>query len=182
MISEKGSKSSDERLLVSVLFVDIIGFSALADQLKPEQVNSVTGDLWGEFNQILKEHGGLIVNQLGDSLMVIWGAPESQEDDTEKAVFASLALMDGLNRYQESASHPAAKSLRLRMGIHTGLALVGNVGARGDYTVLGDTVKIAKSMEECGQPGDLIVSEATFQDIRGAFQVKRLAPIQLVDT
>ncbi len=182
MISEKGSKSSDERLLVSVLFVDIIGFSALADQLKPEHVSSETGELWGEFNQIIKEHGGLIVNQLGDSLMVIWGAPESQEDDTERAVFASLALMDGLNRYQESATHPAAKSLRLRMGIHTGLALVGNVGARGEYTVLGDTVKIAKSMEECGQPGDLIVSEATFQDIRGAFQVKRLAPIQLVNT
>lgn len=182
MISEKGSTSSDERLLVSVLFADIIGFSALADQLKPEHVSQVTGNLWGEFNQIIKEYGGVIVNQLGDSLMVVWGAPESQEDDTEKAVYASLALLDGLARYKESATHPAAKALHLRMGINTGLALTGNVGASGEYTVLGDTVNIAKRMEECGQPGDLIVSEATFQDIRGAFQVKRLAPIQLVDT
>jgi class 3 adenylate cyclase len=182
MSSENDSKASDGRLLVSVLFADMIGFSALADQLKPEDVSSVTEGLWGEFNQIIKEHGGLIVNQLGDSLMVIWGAPESQEDDTEKAVFASLAMKDGLDRYKESATHPAAKALRLRMGIHTGLALTGNIGARGEYTVLGDTVKIAKRMEECGQPGDLIVSEATFQDIRGAFQVKRLAPIQLMDT
>ena len=182
MIPEKSSKPSEERLLVSVLFADIIGFSALADKLKPELVSSVTEALWGEFNQIIKEHGGLIVNQRGDSLMVIWGAPESQEDDTEKAVFASLALLDGLARYKESASHPAAKALRLKMGIHTGLALAGNVGAHGEYTVLGDTVNIAKRMEESGQPGDLIVSEATFQDIRGAFQVKRLAPIQLKDT
>lgn len=182
MIPEKGSKSTDGRLLVSVLFADIIGFSSLADQLRPEDISVVTEDLWGEFHQIIKEHGGLIVNQIGDSLMVIWGAPESQEDDTEKAVYASLALMDGLNRFQESATHAAAKSLRLRMGIHTGLALAGHVGARGEYTVLGDTVRIAKHMEESGKPGDLIVSEATLQDIRGAFKVKRLAPIQLVDT
>jgi len=182
MISEKGSKSSDGRLLVSVLFVNMIGFSALADKLTPGDIGSVTEGLWGEFNQIIKEHGGLIVNQLGDSLMVIWGAPESHEDDTEKAVFAGLALLDGLDRYKESASHPAAKALQLRMGIHTGLALTGKIGVRGEYSVVGETVNIAKRMEECGQPGDLIVSEATFQDIRGAFQVKRLAPIQLMDT
>jgi len=182
MISEKKSKPSEERLLVSVLFADIIGFSALADQLKPEQVSAETEAFWDEFNQIIKEHGGLIINQRGDSLMVIWGAPESQEDDTEKAVFASLALLDGLARYKESASHPTTKALRLKMGIHTGLALVGYLGAQGEYSVLGDTVNIAKRMEESGQPGDLIVSEATFQDIRGAFQVKRLAPIQLMDT
>ncbi len=182
MISEKKLKTLDERLLVSVLFANLIGFSDLADQLLPEHISTVTENLWGEFNQIIKEHGGLLVNQFGDSLMVIWGAPESQEDDTERAVYAGLALMDGLTRFQESAVHPAAKSLRLKMGIHTGLALTGNIGARGEFTVLGETVKIAKRMEESGQLGDLIVSEATFQDIRGAFQVKRLAPIELVDT
>lgn len=182
MVPKKSSKSPEERLLVSVLFVEIVGFSVLADQLKPEQVRSVTDDLWGEFNQVIKEHGGLIINQLADSLMVIWGVPEFQEDDTEKSVFASLALMDGLNRFQELTTHPPAKSLRLRMGIHTGLALVGNLGAHGEFTVLGETVKTARRMVECAKTGDLIVSEATYQDIRGAFQVKRLAPIQLVDT
>jgi class 3 adenylate cyclase len=182
MISDKGSKTSDERLLVSVLFVDIMGFSAVADQLMPDLASQVTGDLWKEFNQVIKEYGGVIVNQLGGSLMVVWGAPESQEDDTEKSVYASLALFDRFARYKETATHPAAKALLLRMGIHTGLALTGNLGARGEYTVVGETVNIAKRMEECGQAGDLIVSEATYQVIRGAFQVKRLAPIQLIDT
>jgi class 3 adenylate cyclase len=182
MTKEKASSPSNERLLVSVLFADVMGFSYLADQLKPDQVSEITDDLWGEFNRIIKEHGGVIANQLGDSLMVIWGAPESHEDDTEKAVFASLALQDGLARYKETTLHPAAKSLQLRMGIHTGLALTGKIGPRGEYSVLGETVNIAKRMEECGQPGDLIVSEATYQVIRGAFQVKRLAPVQLLDT
>ena len=165
MILEKGSKSPGERVLVTVLFVEIMGFSTLADLLKPEQVSLETKALWEEFNQIIKEHGGLIINQLGDSLMVVWGAPESQEDDTEKAVFACLALLNGLTRFKESASHPAVKGLRLRMGIHTGLALAGYVGARGEYTVLGDTVNIAKRMEESGQPGDVIVSVSFFRII-----------------
>ncbi len=182
MTLEEGTKPSEERLLVTVLFADIIGFSALTDQLKPEEVVSVAGDLWAEIRQIIKEHGGVITNQLGDSLMVIWGAPESHEDDTEKAVFASLELLEGLARFKEATSIPAAKLLGLRMGIHTGLALAGNVGVQGQYTVLGDTVKIAKRMEECGQAGILVVSEATYQSIRGAFQAKRLDPVQLPDT
>ncbi len=182
MTLEEGTKSSKERLLVTVLFADIIGFSALTDQLKPDEVLSVAEGLWAEIRQIIKEHGGVITNQLGDSLMVIWGAPESHEDDTEKAVFASLELLDGLARFKEATSIPAAKVLELRMGIHTGLALAGNVGVQGEYTVLGDTVKIAKRMEECGQAGMLIVSEATYQSIRGAFQAKRLDPVQLPDT
>jgi class 3 adenylate cyclase len=182
MTQVEGIKPSQERLLVTVLFADIIGFSALTDQIKPEEVGVVTGDLWGEFKQIIKEHGGVIANQVGDTLMVTWGAPKSQEDDTEKAVFASLELLNGLARFKESTAIPAAKSLGLRMGIHTGLALAGNVGVRGEYTVLGETVKIAKRMQECGQPGILVVSEATYQSIRGAFQAKRLDPVQLLDT
>jgi len=75
-----------------------------------------------------------------------------------------------------------AKTLQLRMGIHTGLALAGNVGIHGEYTVLGNTVRIAQRMEENAEQGSLIVSEATYQSIRGAFQVKRLTPVQLVGT
>lgn len=182
MPPKSGPNPSEERLLVSVLFADIVGFSSLADQLEPKQVSEVTGGLWLEFDQIIKEYGGVIDKQLGDTLMVVWGAPESQEDDAERAVSASLALLDGLTRFKENSKIPAAKSLRLRVGIHTGLALAGHVGVKGEYTVIGDTVNIAKRMEESAEPGTLIVSEATYQSIRGAFQVKRLTPVQLLGT
>ncbi len=182
MTPKAGSKPPDERLLVSVLFADILGFSALADQVEPDQVSQVTGDLWKEFDRIIKEYGGVIDKQVGDSLMVVWGAPAFEEDDAERAVFACLGLMDGIARFKENAKHPAAKSLHLRAGIHTGLALAGHVGVRGEYTVLGDTVNIAKRLQETSETGALIVSEATYQSIRGAFQVKRLRPIQLQGT
>ncbi len=65
------------------------------------------------------------------------------------------------------------------MGIHTGLVLAGKLGVRGEYSVMGDTVNVAQLLENVAEPGTLIVSEATYQTIRGAFQVKRLTPIQL---
>ncbi|NQS91229.1 MAG: adenylate/guanylate cyclase domain-containing protein [Chloroflexi bacterium] len=73
MPPEAGPSPSEERLLVSVLFADIVGFSSLADQLDPKQVSQVTGELWLEFDQIIKEYGGVIDKQLGDTLMVTWG-------------------------------------------------------------------------------------------------------------
>ena len=85
MTPDQGSRFPEERRLVSVLFADIIGFSILADQLEPEIVSGLMRDLWSQLNQIIEEHGGFIDKQLGDSMMVIWGAPETMEDDAERA-------------------------------------------------------------------------------------------------
>ena len=174
--------SPEERILATVLFIDILGYSALVDQLAADIVRQVTDPLWEEFEQIIIEHGGLVANQMGDSLVLAWGAPEAHEDDAERAVSASLALQDGLRRFKEKAEHPLSRALSLRMGIHTGLVLAGKFGVRGEYTVLGDTVNVAQLLENYAEPGTLIVSEATYQTIRGAFQVKRLTPIQLKGT
>lgn len=182
MPSEGQVSPHEERLLATILYVNIIGYSALVDQLAPEEVRQVTGPLWEEFERIIVEHGGLVANQMGDSLVLAWGAPQAHEDDAERAVSASLELREGLRRFKEQASHPGTRSLRLGMGIHTGLVLAGKLGVRGDYTVLGDTVKVAQLLENYAEPGTMIVSEATYQTIRGAFQVKRLTPVQLKGT
>lgn len=182
MPTETDSTLAEERLLATVLFVDILGYSAMVDKLNADLVRQVTDPLWEEFGQIILEHGGLVVNQMGDSLVVAWGAPESHEDDAERAVSASLELQDGLRRFKERANNPLTRALSLRMGIHTGLVTAGKLGVRGDYTVMGDTVHVAQLLENSAEPGSLIVSEATYQTIRGAFQVKRLTPIQLKGT
>ena len=182
MAKDSDPSSSEERLLATILFIDILGYSALADQLDPDLVGQVIGPLWEEFERIINEYGGLAANQMGDSLVLAWGVPEPHEDDAERAVSASLVLQEGLRRFKEGAGHPAARSLQLRMGIHTGLVLAGKLGVRGEYTVLGDTVNVAQLLQNSANPGSLIVSEATYQTIRGAFQVKRLTPIQLQGT
>ena len=182
MSPESDPSSPEERLLATILFVDILGYSALVDQLTPDLIPQVINPFWEEFKQIITEYGGLVANQMGDSLIVAWGAPQSHEDDAERAVSASLELQEGLRRYKEQVEHPAARTIHLRMGIHTGLVLAGKFGVRGEYTVLGDTVNIAHHLENSAEPGSLIVSEATYQTIRGAFQVKRLTPVQLKGT
>jgi len=125
----------EDRMLVSILYADILGFSSMADILDPSQIRELLPVLWDRFDLIFKEHGGIIDKQLGDSLMAIWGAPDTLEDDAERAISASLELLKAINELKEKFKHPAAKALRLRLGIHTGLALAGNIGVRGEYTV-----------------------------------------------
>lgn len=182
MKTDLPASSERERLLATILFVEILGYSLLIDQLEPADMDSVAGMLWSELNQVITEHGGLPTDQLGDSLVLVWGAPESEEDDAERAVSASLELHRALARFKERTDHPAGRALRLQIGVHTGLVLAGNLGVRGEYTVLGDTVSVAQLLEESAEPGEIIISEATYQSIRGAFQVKRLTPIQLKGT
>ncbi len=182
MDPNSGIDKPDDRLLVSILYADIIGFSSLADIVDPSLIRELLPDLWGRFDQIFKEYGGIMDKQLGDSLIVIWGAPDTLEDDAERAISASLEILKAINELKEKFNHPAAKALRLRLGIHTGLALAGHIGVRGEYTVIGDTVNIARYLGERSEPGSLIISESTYQAIRGAFKVKRLTPIQLEGT
>ena len=182
MAAESVAKPERERLLVTILFAEIIGYSTLIDQLEPDDYESVAGVFWTELNQVIMEYGGLAADQMGDSLVLVWGAPEPQEDDAERAVSASLELLRALARFKEKTDHLAARALRLRIGIHTGLVLAGDLGVRGEYTVLGDTVSVARLLEDSADPGEIIISEATYQTIRGAFQVKRLTPIQLRGT
>ncbi|MGB2962926.1 MAG: adenylate/guanylate cyclase domain-containing protein [Anaerolineales bacterium] len=182
MPADDKPKFPEQRCLVSALYAELLGFSALADQLEPEAASSLMRDLWSALDHIIEEYGGYINKNLGDSILVIWGVPDTLEDDAERAVSASIALLEGLEKFQENSDHSAAKSLRFKGGIHTGLALTGYVGAKGEYTVLGDTLNIAKRLEETAEPGSLIISEGTYQLIRGAFQVKRLTPIQLKGT
>lgn len=172
----------EERKLVSVLFADIIGFSHLADQLDFEIVSDVLRSMWLKLDQVIEEYGGFIDKHIGDAFMVLWGAPRAQEDDPERAVGAGLAVLQALEEFKTESGNPLAKKLEMRVGIHTGLVLAGYVGIKGEYTVMGDTVNIAKRMEEFAEPGSLLISEATYQFIRGAFQIKRLRPVAVRDT
>jgi len=182
MDHKSSTEIQDDRLLVSVLYLDILGFSSLVDILSPAQLKTLLPEFWSGFEQIIKEYGGIIEKQLGDSLLVIWGAPETLEDDAERAISAGLDILKSFDGIKDKIDHPAGKALRLRLGIHTGLALAGNLGVYGDYTVIGDTVTFAKHLGERSDPGSLFISESTYQAIRGAFKVKRLSPIQLEGT
>lgn len=172
-------KFPEERRLVTVMFADVLGFTALADQYDFEEVSDLIRSLWLKLDRVIEDYDGYIDKHIGDAFMVVWGAPRSREDDAERAVSAGLAVLDALEDYKAQSHHPATEDLQLRVGIHSGPALAGYVGLRGEYTVLGGTVNLAKRLEERADPGTVLISGATYQFIRGAYQVEKLNELEL---
>jgi class 3 adenylate cyclase len=169
----------EERRLVTVLFADVQGFTRLADYMDFEVISDIIRSLWLKLDAVIEEYGGYIDKHIGDAFMVVWGAPHAREDDAERAVSAGLAILNAFENYKKEATRPEAVQLQLRVGIHTGLALAGYVGLRGEYTVLGDTVNVAKRIEEEAGVGTLLISNTTYQFIRGAFRVQSVGSLEI---
>lgn len=169
----------EERRLATVLFADVQGFTSLSDHMDFEDIGDLMKDVWSLVDRAIEAHGGYIDKHIGDAVMAVWGAPLAKEDDAERAVSAALALQGALEDFTTRSSREGAHELRMRVGINTGLVLTGYVGVRGEYTVLGDTVNIASRLETTAEPGAVIIGESTYRLVRGAFRIRRLAPLQV---
>jgi class 3 adenylate cyclase len=167
----------EERRLATVLFADVPGFTTLSDQMDFEDISDLIREVWALVDSAIEAHGGYIDKHIGDAVMAVWGAPHAGEDDAERAVSAALTLQASLAHYTTESSREGAHELKMRVGINTGQVLAGYVGARGEYTVLGDTVNIASRLETTAEPGTVVIGESTYRLVRGAFQMRRLAPL-----
>jgi len=166
----------EERRLATVLFADVQGFTALAEQLDFETVSDLLKSIWERLDKVIENHSGYIDKHLGDGVMSIWGAPFAGEHDAELAVSAGLDLIKALDEYCQGSGIRGAEKLKLRVGINTGLIFAGYVGTRREYTVLGDTVNVASRLEQTAQAGTVVIGENTLRMVRGRFRVRRLNP------
>lgn len=147
---------------ISILFADIVGFTALSERLSPVRIAELLNGLFEEMLQEVFAVGGTLDKYIGDCIMAFFGAPELQLDHAERAVAAAkgmLARLDKLN-----ASRILGEPLQLRIAINSGKAVVGDVGSsqRVDYTALGATINLASRMEAICPPGECVVSEDTY--------------------
>ena len=173
---------SGERKLVTVLFCDLVGSTAIAERLDPEEYRDLLERyLELAFAEIYRFEG--IVNQLaGDGLMALFGAPIAHEDAPERALRAALAIVQrvkGLRPQGASQLATADAGLSLRIGIHTGPVVVGAVGNdfKMDYTATGDTTNLAARLQALAAPGAVLVSEATYRLVRGLFVFRDAGPL-----
>jgi class 3 adenylate cyclase/energy-coupling factor transporter ATP-binding protein EcfA2 len=178
-MSTDTSHYPEERRLATVLFADVQGFTALAEQLDFELVNDLLNGIWQRLDKVIERHNGYIDKHLGDAVMGVWGAPFAGEKDAEMGVAAGLELIKALNDYCHSTTIPGAETLKLRVGINTGLVFAGYVGTRHEYTVLGDIVNVANRLEQIAEAGTVVIGENTLRLVRGNFRVKRLDPIKV---
>jgi class 3 adenylate cyclase/tetratricopeptide (TPR) repeat protein len=167
----------EERKLVTVLFCDLVGSTAIAEGLDPEEYRDLLEEYMAlAFREIYAVEG--IVNTLaGDGLMALFGAPIAHEDAPHRAVQAALAIRDALAALNATRA-AGALELQVRIGIHTGPVVVGTVGndLKMDYTAIGDTTNLAARLQATARPGTILISHATHRLVRDAFVTDLAGP------
>ena len=168
----------EERKVVSVLFCDLVGFTAASEHADPEDVRARLRPYHAQLQQVIESHGGTVEKFVGDAVMAVFGAPVAHEDDAERAVRAGLRIleaMEELNRGDDKLQ------LQVRVGINTGEAVVA-LGAhpeRGEGFVTGDVVNTASRLQSIGPINGVAVSEPTFRRTERVFTFDRLEPVQV---
>jgi class 3 adenylate cyclase/tetratricopeptide (TPR) repeat protein len=146
-----------ERRLVSVLFADLVGFTALSEHRDPEEVRELLSDYFDRCRTLIERYGGIVGKFIGDAVMAVWGTPVAREDDAERAVRAALALTQAVSALAGEVGLP---NLRVRVGVLTGTAAV-DVGAEAEGMVLGDAVNTASRLQSIAAPGTVLVDDVT---------------------
>ncbi len=168
-----------ERRIVTILFSDVKGSTAMAEHLDPEEVMEIMNGAFEVLIEPIYRYEGTLARLMGDAILAFFGAPIAHEDDPERAARAALDIVAGARGYAEKLERERGISgFNVRVGINTGLVVVGEVGAdlRVEYTAMGDTVNMAARMESAAEPGTIYVTADTHKRIAHAFETHALGP------
>ena len=181
----KGSISTESEVRstdVSILFADISGFTPMSESKKPEEVAEFLSHFFGFAVESIFAYGGTLDKFIGDAVMAFFGAPLPQDDHADRAVLTGLMLQRLVNDWNMERAKTDLPPVMVRVGINSGLAVVGNVGTekRVDYTVLGSSVNIASRIESgVAKPGQVVISQNTMDRIMGSFETESLGEFAL---
>jgi class 3 adenylate cyclase/tetratricopeptide (TPR) repeat protein len=181
ILTSKGAIEG-ERKIVTVMFSDVSGFTAMSETLDPEDVHAIMDRVFQVVLDAVHHYEGTVNQFLGDGVMALFGAPIAHEDHAQRALSTALAIQDGLKPLAEEVKRTHGIEFRMRMGINTGPVVVGAIGhdLRLDYTAVGDTTNVAARLLAIAKPGQIVTSRRTqnlrdrffvFEDL-GDFQVK----------
>ncbi|GHO78689.1 hypothetical protein KSD_64600 [Ktedonobacter sp. SOSP1-85] len=154
----------EERKLVTILFADVTGSTALADSLDPEDVRALMSRYYDHARRVITPRGGTLEKFIGDAVMAIFGLYQAHEDDPERALASALALREAV-----ASDEILSPIFRLRIGVNTGEVIATNNPDRLDFLVTGDAVNISARLQQGANPGEIIVSERTANATRKAF-------------
>jgi class 3 adenylate cyclase/predicted ATPase len=165
-----------ERRQLTVLFCDLVGATALSTRLDPEDLREVIRAYQATCTEVIQRFDGHVAQHLGDGLLVYFGYPQAHEDDAQRAVRAGLAIVAALRILNTRLECEQGLRLALRLGIHTGLVVVGEMGGedRREPLALGDTPMIAARLQELAPPDGLVISAVTARLVQGYFACQPL--------
>jgi class 3 adenylate cyclase len=165
-----------ERRQLTVLFCDLVDSTALASQLDPEEWREVVRAYQETCAKVIARYEGQIAQYLGDGLLVYFGYPLAHEDDAQRAVRAGLGMVEAMGQLNTRLEQERGVQLAVRLGIHTGLVVVGEVGGatRQEQLALGETPNLAARLQGLATPNTLVISATTFQLLGGFFACQPL--------
>jgi class 3 adenylate cyclase/tetratricopeptide (TPR) repeat protein len=165
-----------ERRQVTVLFADLAGFTSLAEPRDPEEVHAIIDGCFERITTEVHRFEGTINQYTGDGVMALFGAPIAHEDGPRRAVHAALGLQRTVREYNQELQTQRGLTLYMRIGINTGLVVVGKIGddLRMDYTAVGNTTNLAARLQQLAQPGTVVISEVTHRLVTGFFETRDL--------
>ena len=165
-----------ERRQLTVLFCDLADSTRLARQLDPEDLREVLRAYQATCVAVIQRFGGHVAQYLGDGLLVYFGYPQAHEDDAQRAVRSGLGILDAMETLHTRLVTDQGVRLAVRVGIHTGLVVVGEMGSgsRHEHLALGDTPNLAARLQGLAEPNTVVISAATSRLVHGYFTCQDL--------
>jgi adenylate cyclase len=183
VLSDSGADRESVTLAeTTILFADIVGFTARCESLPPEDVAGFLNQFFSIAADVIFKHGGTLDKFIGDAVMAFFGAPLPQEDHAERAVRSAVELLSALNIWNGEREAEGLDRIEVRVAVNSGPVVVGDIGSatRVDYTVLGNTVNVTARLEEhVAKPGTIVLGETTQAAIADLFPTESLGSVQL---
>lgn len=169
-------QASGERRIVTALFCDVVGSTSIAETLDPEDWSEVVSGAIDSMGRVISRFGGTVTEFAGDGLVALFGAPIAHEDDPYRAVRAGLEIVEQMGHARDDGG-----VLEVRIGIHTGLVVVGDVmaGDRNTYSALGDTLNVAARLQTVADPGSVVISSETRRLLGSDVDAELVGPTEL---
>jgi class 3 adenylate cyclase len=167
-----------ERRQLTVLFCDLVDSTLLAARLDPEEWREVVRAYQATSAEVIQRFDGHIAQYLGDGLLVYYGYPQAHEDDAPRAVRSGIGLVEAMDKLNARLAQERGLRLSIRVGIHTGLVVVGEIGGgdRQEQLAMGETPNVAARLQGLAAPDTVVISASTFRLLDGLFQCRQLGP------
>jgi adenylate cyclase len=170
---------SGKRAKVTIFYTDIRGFTAMSENMTPEQIYGQLNEYFEEMCKIVFERGGYVDKFIGDCLMAVFAAPDPRPNDALEATECALAQQEKIAEMMAEWGAQGRQIFTVGMGLNTGEVVMGNLGSsdRLNYTVIGDNVNTAARLYNVAKGGQIIISESTYNEVKDHFIVNELTPV-----
>ena len=179
LAAQLGGKRAD----LTVLFSDIRGFTTISERLVPEEVVSLLNEYLTAITEVIFRHGGTVDKFEGDAILAFFGAPQSHDNDPERAVRTALEMRELLGELETSWIERTQTPLRIGIAINTGSVMVGNIGSqrRMDYTVIGDAVNLASRIQDLTKEYEvsILISGDAYTQVKDMCRVRALGTVEV---